>query len=455
MKSYLLGIFCLCSSFLLPMSSLGSQTLLPETPALRGRTLNVVSGYGADNTGKTYATAALQSAIDACRPGDTLLIPPGTYLMDSGLNLKSDMTVFLSPNALVQANTVNVWRKNGSPLFFADSLKNVTITGGGTIDGGGLVYPRGKYSLPRPGNGIKFSGCTDMTIRNVTVRNIPGFCVDYQNSSRIVADSVVIRGRGFFGLKGSSDGMDIEGSTQVTVTNCNIEVGDDALCIKSNDAAHPSHDITARHCTLASTCNAFKIGTNTSGEVYNIVGDDIVVNKHSHPGTGNPVPTGDCISAICLESNDHNHVHNVVCRNFTINSCYCPIYLELQNRQSETHGDMGYLSDIVIENVNCLKSVSQPIIFNWQTGGPNKITNVTLRNVTVDNYGTKPGADLTPMNGSYPDANHNGVADAYGIWARGLDGLTLENCHFYNPGGSKREKLVFDPTVQNVHMQAH
>ena len=454
MKKNVIGFIFVCSFFLSQTALLWSKPLLPQTSLERSKTLNVVHDYGADNMGKTYATANIQNAINACRPGDTLLIPPGIYLMNSGLNLKSDITVVLSQKALVEANTVNIWLKNGSPLFNADNLKNVTITGGGTIDGGGQVYPRGKYYRPRPGNGIRFNNCTDMTIRNVTVRNIPGFSVDYVNSSHIIADFVTIRGRGFFNLKGSSDGMDIEGSSHVTVTNCNIEVGDDALCIKSDDVEHPSHDIVARHCTLASTCNAFKIGTNTNGEVYNILADGIVVNKHSHPGTGNPVPTGDCIAAICLESNDHNRVHVVVCRNFTINSCYCPVYLELQNRQSRGKGDLGRLENILIENVNCLKSVCQPIIFNWQTDGTNKIKNVTLRNVTVHNYGTEAGAALAPMNGSYPDANHSGIANAYGIWARGLEGLTLKSCKFYDEGGSKREKFVFDPSVQNVDTSA-
>ena len=441
MKKHILGILCLCS------------LLLSQTPSLASRTLNVVSDYGADSTGKTYATVSIQNAINACSPGDTLLIPPGTYLMNSGLTLKSDMTVVLSPQTLVQANTENAWLKNGSPLFLAENCKNVTITGGGTIDGGGLVYPRGTYSRPRPGNGIKFNNCADMTIRNVTVRNIPTFAVDYYASNHITADAVTIRGRGFFNLHGSSDGMEIEGSSYVTVTNCDIEVGDDALCIKTYNAEHPVHDVTARHCTLATTCNAFKIGTDTFGEVYNILADSIVVNKHSHPGTGNPVPTGDCIAAIALECNDHGHVHGVVCRNFTINSCYCPIFIELQNRQSKGAGVMGRLDDLLLENINCLKSVAQPVVFNWQPDGPNKIQNVTLSNVTVHDYGTKAGADLNPMKGGYPDANHSGVANAYGIWARGVDGLTLKNCHFSDEGGSGRGRFVFDTSVQNVNTQ--
>ena len=429
---------------------LASAALVRGDPPGTGTTRDVVRGFGADDTGKAYATAAIQRAIDACGPGDTLLVPPGTYLMNSGLNLKSDLTVVIAKGAVVQANTANVWEVNQSPLLHATGARHVTITGGGTIDGGGLVYPRGKYALPRPGNGIRFDGCTDMTIRDVTVRNIPGFAVDYTNCTRVTADAVTIRGRGFANLKGSSDGMDVEGSSDVTVTRCDIEVGDDAFCIKSDHVEHPCHDVTARDCTLASTCNAFKIGTNTVGEVYNIVGDGIVVNRHASPGTGNPVPTGDCIAAICIESNDHNRVHDVTCRHFRINSCYCPIYLELQNRSLKGKGPLGRLDHVTIEDVDCLRSVAQPIVFNWQEGGEHKIGAVTLANVTVHNYGTKAGDTLTPMAGKYPDAHNNGLANAYGIWARGVDGLTLTGCKFYDDGGSKREPMVFQSSVEHV-----
>jgi hypothetical protein len=188
-------------------------------------------------------------------------------------------------------------------------------------------------------------------------------------------------------------------------------------------------------------------------DVFDVVAENIVINKHSNPGKGNPVPSGDCIAAIAMESNDHHRTHDVLCRNFTINSCYCPIYLELQNRQSYEKGEMGNLDNITIENVNCLRSI-QPIIFNWQRDGVNKMTNVTLSNIIVHNYGTNAGANLTFMNGNYPDANKSGMANAYGVWARGIAGLKLKCLNLYDDGGSKREKLVFDSTVENVDTSA-
>jgi polygalacturonase len=411
----------------------------------------VVSDYGADNAGATYTTTNIQNAINACNPGDTLLIPPGKYLLNNGLTLKSDMTLSLSSNALLQANTNGVWVNNRSHIVSGKGVRNVTIEGGGAIDGGGLVYNRNKGT--QPGRGIQFVESSNITLRNVTVRNIPTFAVDFQKSENLTLDSVTIRGRGFNNLLGSSDGMDIEGCVHVRISNCNIEVGDDALCLKTSVGNFPCHDIQVRDCTLATTCNAFKIGTGTLADVYDVVAENITINKHSNPGTGSPVPSGDCISAICMESNDHHRTHDVICRNFTINSCYCPIYFELQNRQSYGKGDIGYLDNIMIENVNCLRSI-QPIIFNWQCDGANKMTNMTLNNITVHNYGTEAGANLSCMNGSYPDANKNGMANAYGLWARGVVGLKLKCLNLYDEGGSKREKFVFDPTVQNVDSSA-
>ena len=424
--------------------------VLAHTSLAQSKIQNVVSDYKADSTGATYATANIQSAINACGPGDTLLIPAGTYLLNDGLILKSDMKVMLSQGALLQANTDAIWLRNRSHILFGKGVHNVTIEGGGTIDGGGLVYQRNKGV--QPGRGIQFEASSDILLHNVTVRNIPTFCVDFKQSKNLTIDSLTLRGRGFDNLLGSSDGLDIESCAQVRISNCDIEVGDDALCLKSN-VGFACHDIRIQNCVLATTCNAFKIGTGTSADVYDVVAENIVVNKHSNPGKGSPVPTGDCIAAIAIESNDHHRTYDITCRKFVINSCYSPIFIALQNRQSNQKGEIGNLDNITIENVNCLKSVSQPIIFNWQKG-PNKMKNVTLRNVIVHNYGTEAGAPLSFMDGGYPDANHNGIANSYGIFARGLDGLTLTNCQFTDEGGSKREKFVFESSVENVDMNA-
>lgn len=71
----------------------------------------------------------------------------------------------LSKGALLQANILNVWKKNRSHIVNGENVRNVTIMVGGTVDGGGLFYPRGDYNLARPGiwarglDGLKLINC--------------------------------------------------------------------------------------------------------------------------------------------------------------------------------------------------------------------------------------------------------------------------------------------------------
>lgn len=425
--------------------------LLCNVSALWSATRNVVTGYGADNTGATYATVNIQNAINACQPGDILFFPDGTYLMDSGLTLKSnDLTVIISPGALIRANTNYVWRENGSDLFYGENLRNIEITGGGIIDGGGLVYERSTRPYDKPGRGIELIGCTNVNIHHLTVRNIPNFAVNIERCTLVIADNLLIRGRPFDNFHGSADGLDIQSCYDVTITNCDIEVGDDALCLKVKPEA-PLHKVRIKNCILASSCNALKLGTDTKNEAYDIIAENIIINKHSNPAASgqDPVSTGDCISAITIQSNDNTNVHDITVRNVTINSCYNPIYLELQNR-GNNNPFLGKLSNILIENVNCKRSTTQPVVFNYDCDYPTKMEDITLRNITVHNYSSNAGVNITCMSGNYPEVNNNGIARAYGIWARGVDGLDVVNCDFINDGGSTRPRTYYENTVSDV-----
>lgn len=427
-------------------------TFLCSVSTLWSATRNVVTDYGADNTGANYATVNIQNAINACQPGDVLFFPDGTYLMDSGLTLKSnDLTIIISPGALIKANTNYVWRENGSDLFFGENLKNIEITGGGIIDGGGLVYERSTRPYQKPGRGFELIGCTNVNIHHLTVRNIPNFAINIERCTLVIVDNMLIRGRPFDNFHGSADGLDIQSCYDVTITNCDIEVGDDALCLKVKPEA-PLHKVRIKNCILASSCNALKLGTDTKNEAYDIIAENIIINKHSAPAASgeDPISTGDCISAITIQSNDNTNVHDITVRNVTINSCYNPIYLELQNRGNK-NPFLGKLSNILIENVNCKKSTIQPVVFNYDCDYPTKMEDVTLNNITVYNYSSNAGVNQTCMSGNYPEVNNNGIAAAYGIWARGIDGLDINSCDFINTGNSSRPRTYFENTTADVH----
>lgn len=64
-------------------------------PTNRTNKLNLVSGYGADNTGATDTSAEVQAAIDAASTNDIVWAPCGVYRCDSGLasSFKDDFTI--------------------------------------------------------------------------------------------------------------------------------------------------------------------------------------------------------------------------------------------------------------------------------------------------------------------------------------------------------------------------
>jgi polygalacturonase len=118
--------------------------------------------------------------------------------------------------------------------------------------------------------------CEDLTIRNITVRN-PWFS---QNG----------------------DGLDIESSKNVIVQNCNFDVGDDAICIKSGkDAdgrkrARPTENLIIRNCIVYHGHGGVTIGSEMSGGVKNMyvsgctfIGTDVGLRFKSNRGRGGVV----------------------------------------------------------------------------------------------------------------------------------------------------------------------
>jgi polygalacturonase len=115
--------------------------------------------------------------------------------------------------------------------------------------------------------------CEDLTIRNVTVRN-PWFS---QNG----------------------DGLDIESCKNIIVYNCNFDVGDDAICIKSGKDADgrrraiPTENLVIKNCIVYHGHGGVTIGSEMSGGVKNVyvtgctfIGTDVGLRFKSNRGRG-------------------------------------------------------------------------------------------------------------------------------------------------------------------------
>jgi len=264
---------------------------------------------GAKGDGTTLNTEAIQQAIDkAAAVGGTVTLKPGVYLTGS-LFLKSGVTldvaegVTLMGSGRLEDYPMLPTRIAGIEMTWPAALvnvrdqQNVRITGKGTIDGDGPVWWKSYWDLRATyePKGLRWASDYDarrprlMLIQDSSRVEVGGgielkrsgfWTVQILYSHEVHVDSVTIRnnegGRG-----PSTDGIDIDSSHNVLVEHADIDVNDDALCLKAGRDAdglrvsRPTEHIVLRDSIIRSGAAAVTIGSETSGgfrdiEVYNV-----------------------------------------------------------------------------------------------------------------------------------------------------------------------------------------
>jgi polygalacturonase len=285
-------------------ASLLLATLLSASTATAAPKTFFANDYGAKSDGKTLNTIAIQKAIDAAAVAHGVVsLKPGVYLTGS-LFLKSGVTLDIPQGVtLVGSESLNDYpmlptRIAGIEMTWPAALINVRdqrevkIEGKGTIDGDGPVWWKSYWDLraaytPR---GLRWASDYDcrrprlLLIQNSSNVRLGGgieltrsgfWTVQILYSHDVHVDGVVIRNNE--GGKGpSTDGIDIDSSRQVLVEHADIDVNDDALCLKAGRDSdglrvnRPTEDIVLRDSIVHHGAAAITIGSETSGGFRNI-----------------------------------------------------------------------------------------------------------------------------------------------------------------------------------------
>ncbi len=250
-----------------------------------------VRSAGAVGDGKTKDTVAVQKAIDTCAAagGGTVSVTAGTYLIGP-IELKSNITLDLKPGStLLGSQDVadyprrmemrEMWLQ---PLISTVGAKNVTIHGGGTLDGNGqpwwdmahTVKDSGIYKTsnthPRPML-LLIDHSTHVVVEGITVQNSAFWqIVPYYS------DDLVFRKLRILAPQRSpnTDAIDPFASSHIVIDHVFSSVGDDNIAIKSGvidspGPDSPSHDITITDCEFERG-HGLSIGSELSGGAYNI-----------------------------------------------------------------------------------------------------------------------------------------------------------------------------------------
>lgn len=133
--------------------------------------VNVLS-YGAKGDGIADDTSAIHAARDAAGVGGTVIIPPGTYIT-TGVTLSVTSQIFnIMPGATIKTKNQSYSSQHNTITV---SAANVTITGGGAVDGNRSSLGNNAANVIAVITGTVAS--TDLTIENITVKNSSFFGV--------------------------------------------------------------------------------------------------------------------------------------------------------------------------------------------------------------------------------------------------------------------------------------
>jgi polygalacturonase len=264
----------------------------------------LANDFGAKGDGAMLDTVAIQKTIDAAAlVGGTVTLKPGNYLTGS-LFLKSGTTLDVADGVtLIGSRKLEDYpmlptRIAGIEMTWPAALLNVrdqhdvTITGKGTVDGDGPIWWKSYWDLRAiyEPKGLRWASDYDarrprlILLQNsfnvhlgggILLKRSGFWTVQVLYSHDITIDGVTIRNNE--GGKGpSTDGIDIDSSRKVLVEHADIDVNDDALCLKAGRDSdglrvnRPTEDIVIRDSIIRRGAAAITIGSETSGGFRNI-----------------------------------------------------------------------------------------------------------------------------------------------------------------------------------------
>lgn len=385
-----------------------------------------VKSYGV-KAGSTPQTKALQSLIDKVYAdgGGTIVIPRGTYMsgalfFPAGVNLRIEKGGVLKSYVEDDLYPVIKTRFEGTEkdwkcafLNFTDS-KGVRVYGEGTIDGNGPAWNqhvgREGYALrPRL---VNFTRCDGGSIKGLTLQNQALWCLHVLYTDGFTIDGLTINAKEY---TPSSDGIDLDSSNDITLTNTYIYCHDDCLSIKSGKDAEgrrigrPSENILVENCHFAYGHGGVDIGSEVSGGVRNVIARNCTFDG----GNRGPI-------RIKSQPQRGGVIEDIVFENFKISGAESIIDINLDWRGGNKSDDPGY---------------SDPVT---------KLHGIVVRNCSgsAERLGQLKGYDIDPLpadairfeNCSFETKYGLNVANAENISFEGMEAKVSDGPEFYKDG---------------------
>lgn len=410
--------------------------------------------YGAVGDGKTMNTQAIQRAVDRCGRdgGGTVTVSGGRYktgtvVLRSGVNLHLDYDGVLLgsdrcedyPETLPLKHVTREMlpRARAGCLILADECDGISITGKGKIDCSGSAFvepdeategkvnpwPYKRIDAPTPPRVLFLTGCTNILLEDFTMINSPaGWACWIHDCDFVNADRLKILVNVDFP---NNDGIHINSSRNVSVSNCFLECGDDALIVRANNSSLQENKVcegvTVTNCTLRSHSAGIRVGWINDGTIRNCTFTNLVMLDCS-VGISIALPGHDRPERLADEGREDTEIEYLSFSNITMDrGVGCPIALEISDKPSTR---CSYMRNLYFHNMHC-RCFQLPIMYGTEKC---HLSEIGFSDCTFEQLPMKPGADVN--HGPLPALlGYDG--ESRQMYIKCVDNLSFHNTRFY------------------------
>ena len=408
-----------------------------------------IEDFGAKSNDDILDTEAINEAIDSCSilENGVIMFSRGTYL-SGAIHLKNNVALQIEKEAEIKAAAFganlfdppepNKWSKYQdvtqshfhNAFIWGDSVEKIVIKGGGRISIPGSLYGN-------PGNGNIDKAISLKLCKFIEIKDID---IEEGGRSAILATGCEGLSINNVRIKTQRDGINIIGTRDVKIENCDIETveykgsvgGGDAISLKSDYSLGKKlncKDISIRGCVISCSGSALQIGPETIGDFRNINILNITIKRADEGG-------------IVFTSNDGAVIDGILVENVTMESVMIPIFINLSNRKSGIPGvssSSGRIRNVKINNfvANDIYSYRKGMGFATTIMGKSgtMLENIVLENMRM----TYKGGDLSylglekdPAGVDLPKiedyrAEGYGLRPVYGLYCRDIKDLKMRN----------------------------
>ncbi|MEZ4829813.1 MAG: glycosyl hydrolase family 28 protein [Bacteroidia bacterium] len=354
---------------------LGLSLCCHASYAQRGMPYFSVKDFGASGEKSQKATDFIQHALNACDKagGGIVYFPPGEYLSGS-LRIFSNTTLWLEAGATLYASRdtadYRFYRSLGEPvLLFADSASHITIKGKGMIHGQAeRVYEDLKavdgfitaitenarksgvemkmyYKVKPYVRLVVLEHSRDITIEDISLIESCSWTLDLKQCQRVFVRGIYVESSLEAGV--NADGIDVDGCTDVVISDCIVKTGDDAIVLKANftkGVQHNCENITVTNCVVSSSSAGLKIGTESYGNFRHITFSNCVV-QNANRGLSIVLRDGGTVEQVLFS----NITVETSRRHFNWWGDGDPIWIVLRKRRPNSR--LGQIRNVVFENI--------------------------------------------------------------------------------------------------------